>query len=773
MGELISQKEGKRALRSPREDMDLIGGFEDDDIDLKQYWHLLRKYLWTILGISSLVAVLAALFVSSLRPVYQSTATLLVEGQGSKALSLEEIYRADAYQNEYFQTQVEILKSRDLARKVIARLKLGEKPEFLGYPEEKKKPLLPWREWLDWMPALKSLSSVNEAKTTVAPDPEEGLIGAFKSRLTAVPRRNTQLVDISFESNDPRLAKDIVNVLGETFIESSVETRVSVTRKGSEWLGERLQALREKLAASEKQLQDYLEKEHLLDVGGVLTLTSKEVDSNSLRLAEVRSKRIAEENLYSKIRSLGDNIYKNVEVVPEIYQDASVQSLKEKETEIQRKISDLGQRYGPDHPSMVSARSELESVNTLLRRQISTIVNGIKNRYDVAKADEQSAFNSLEANKSQVQVIGRKQGMVRELQQQVESNKKLYETFFDRFKETSEAADLKAPNIRFIDRANFSVTPVKPKKTMIVGLSFGGTAFICILLALLLERVDSTLKTPEDVETRIGAGVAVLGVIPLFKQSKRKGENKEVGQMVLFQPKSGFAEAVRTVRTSMVLSALDNQHNAWLITSSVPGEGKTTLAMNIGFAMAQMETGGVILIDGDLRRAVLAKRLGLPPRALGLSHFLAHEAELDACIHFLPESKLHVMPAGLIPPNPSELLSSHRFSLLLDALQSRFSVILFDSPPVHNVSDAYLLAQYVNSVIYVVHADKTPLAVVKRGIKGLQHFGDVMPSIILNKIDFDKSHRYGGYYNNYYYYHYYAKNPYGDDDTPTESGKQA
>ncbi len=773
MGALTSQKEGKRALRSPPEEMDLIGGFEDEEIDLKQYWHLLRKYLWTILGISSLVAVLVALFVSSLRPVYRSTATLLVEGQGSKALSLEEIYRADAYQNEYFQTQVEILKSRDLARKVIARLKLGEKPEFLGYPEEKQKPLLPWREWLDWMPALKSLSSVNDAKTTVAPDPEEGLIGAFKSRLTAVPRRNTQLVDINFESNDPRLAKNIVDVLGETFIESSVETRVSVTRKGSEWLGERLQALREKLAASEKQLQDYLEKEHLLDVGGVLTLTSKEVDSNSLRLAEVRSKRIAEENLYSKIRSLGDNIYKNIEAVPEIYQDAGVQSLKGKEAEIMGKLSDLGQRYGPDHPSMVSARSELESINTLLRRQIATIVSGIKNRYDVAKADEQAALNSLEANKSQVQVIGRKQGMVRELQQQVESNKKLYETFFDRFKETSEAADLKAPNIRFIDRANLSVTPVKPKKTMIVGLSFGGTAFICILLALLLERVDSTLKTPEDVESKVGAGVAVLGVIPLFKQSKRKVDNLEVGRIILAQPKSGFSEAVRTVRTSMVLSALDNQHNAWLITSSVPGEGKTTLAMNIGFAMAQMETGGVILLDGDLRRATLAKRLDLPSRAMGLSHFLAHEAELDACIHTIHDSKLKIMPAGLIPPNPSELLSSHRFTLLLDALQARFSIILIDSPPVHNVSDAYLLAQYVQSVIYIVHADKTPVDIVKRGIKGLQHFSGVMPSVILNKIDFDKTHRYGGYYNNYYYHHYYAKNPYGDDDTPVEGSKQA
>ena len=636
--------------------------------------------------------------------------------------------------------------------------------------------MLPWRDWLAWLPALKipGVTGENVKPTPAfAPDPQDGLIGVFKSRLTVVPRRNTQLVDISFESNDPRLAKEIVDALGEAFIESSVESRVSVTRKGSEWLGDRLQVLRDKLAASEKQLQDYLEKEHLLDVGGVLTLTSKEVDSNSQRLAELRSKRVAEENLYNKIRSLGDNVYKNIEVVPELYQDSGVQSLKTKEAEILGRISDLGQRYGPDHPSMVSARSELESINTLLRRQISTIVNGIKNRYDVAKADEQAALSSLEANKSQVQLIGRKQGMVRELQQQVESNKKLYETFFDRFKETSEAADLKAPNIRFIDRANFSVTPVKPKKSMIVGLSFGGTAFICILLALLLERVDSTLKTPDDIESKLGAAVAVLGVIPLFKENKRRAiENQEVGRMVQFFPKSSFAEAIRTVRTSMVLSALDRQHSVWLITSSVPGEGKTTLAMNIGFALAQMETGGVLLIDGDLRRANLGKRFGLPSRALGLSHILAHEAEIDACIHNIPDTKLDIMPAGLIPPNPSELLSSQRFSQLLENLQLRYSVILLDSPPVHNVSDAYLLAQYVQSVIYVIHADKTPVDFVKRGMKGLLHFGDSVPSVILNKIDFDKKHRYGGYYNNYYYQHYYSKNPYGDDKTPSEESRK-
>ena len=185
MGGLTPLKESKRSLRTLPEEMDLIGGFEEEEIDLKQYWHLLRKYLWVILGLASLVAVLVSLFVSTIRPVYRSTATLLVEGQGNKALTLEEIYRTDAYQNEYFQTQVEILKSRDLARKVISRLKLGEKPEFLGYPDDK--PMLPWRDWLAWLPALKipGVTGENVKPTPAfAPDPQDGLIGVFKSRLT-------------------------------------------------------------------------------------------------------------------------------------------------------------------------------------------------------------------------------------------------------------------------------------------------------------------------------------------------------------------------------------------------------------------------------------------------------------------------------------------------------------------------------------------------------------------------------------------------------------
>ena len=773
MGELTVSKQRKRIMRASPDDLELIGDLDDVDIKLRRYWLVVRKYLWVILGLASLVAILASLFVSTMRPVYRSSASLLVEGQSTNAMTLEEIYRAEHYQSEYFQTQVEILKSRDLARKVLDKLKLGEKPEFLGYPEDK--PMLPWREWLHWLPALEiSGPPANDAKPAAQPaDPQESLIGAFLGRLKVVARRGTQLIDISFESNDPQLAKAIVDTLGETFIANSVDTRVSTTRQGSEWLGERLQALRDKLAASERKLQDFLEKEHLVDLEGVMTLTSKEVDSNSQRLAEARSRRSAIENLYNKIRSLGDNLYKNIEVVPEIHQDAGVQSLKGKEAEILGKLSDLGQRYGPDHPSMVSARSELESVNALLRRQIATIVNGIKNRYDVARADEQAALNNLETNKGQVQAIGRKQGMVRDLQQQVESNKKLYESFFDRYKESSETADIKTSNIRFIDHASYSASPVKPKKSQIVGISFAVTAFIGILLAFLLEQLDSTLKTPDDVESKLG--VAVLGVIPLYKKSKHgQGKAEDISTLIMLKPKSGFAEAIRTVRTGLVLSALGNQHNAWLVTSSVPSEGKTTLAMNIGLAMAQLETGGVLLIDADLRRASLAKRFGLPPRnTLGLCHFLARDAELEACIHTVPNSSLHLMPVGLIPTNPSELLSSQRFAQLLDDLQTRYSVILLDSPPVHNVSDACLIAQHVQSVIYVVQADKTPVDVVKQGIKKLQHFGDNMVSVVLNQIDFDKPRQYGGYYKDYYYRnYYYAKDAYGSEEgAAADSGK--
>lgn len=746
---------------------------EEEEIDLLQYWRVIRKHLWGILGLALSVSVLAYLILLSMTPIYRATATLIIEPKQQRVVNVQDLYETElrSYQADYYQTQFEILKSRSLARKVIEALKLSEHPEFK--PEEEPSEgettaggedfHLSWRDWLPiYTPELPSPRMVD-------PDPIEELVDEFQKRLTIAPVRNTQLVKISFDAASPELAMQVTNALCQAYIDSNLDARSESTKLASSWLSSRLEGLRKKLADSERRLHAYLEKEGLVNVGGgkagadqvsgVLSLSTSQLSDLTAKHIEARRQRLEAETQYAQVSGFGANLSERVEAVPAVFNDPMVQKLKQEEHEAQAKVTELSQRYGAQHPERVAAESHLQSVRSSLRKQIASVVSGIKNQLDAARANEAALSRQIEAVKSEIQGIARKEGQLKELEREVESNRNLYEMFFNRLRETSEAGDLQPSNARIVDPAPLPVIPFKPNKKLGSLTAFVLSLFAGVGFAFLIEYLDKSFKGAEDVEQKLG--VPVLGLLPLLKNRVKEGES--VSKIYLEDPQSNFAESVRTVRTSLMLSALDDPRMNILVTSSVTGEGKSSLSMSLAYSIAQLHSR-VLLVEADLRRPNLAKHLGLPRNLPGLSNLVAHTARLEECVHPVADGKFDVLPAGLIPPNPLELISSQRFAEVLSQLENDYDAIILDAPPMQPVSDALALSRFARSVIYVVQAEKTPVHVVRTGIERLRKAKAPLTGVVLNRLDVEKGQR---YYGDYYYAGYY----YGGDSYATPSKK--
>jgi succinoglycan biosynthesis transport protein ExoP len=372
-----------------------------------------------------------------------------------------------------------------------------------------------------------------------------------------------------------------------------------------------------------------------------------------------------------------------------------------------------------------------------------------------AQANVAQLEKQFEEAKAKLQQVNRKEFDVQQLDRDVQANRQLYDTFLTRAKQTDVGSgDVQAATARVVDPAIPPGGAIWPDKKRILGTSLLLALLAGIGIAFFLERLDNTLKTGEDVEEKLHE--PVLGILPALRQQGAKRTPPE--RAFIDQNQSHFAEAIRTVRTSVLLSGLDNPHKCVLVTSSLVGEGKTTVAMNLAFALAHLQK--VLLIDADMRRPSLGEMCGFNRDAPGLSNLIAGTASAAECIRKVADSDVHVLPAGIIPPNPLELLSSQKVALLLEKLGNIYERIVIDSAPAQIVSDPLVLAQHANAVIYVAKADVTPYQVVSAGIKRLLEVDAPVIGVVLNRVDLEKVAKYGkyGYYKQYYAnYGYYRK----------------
>lgn len=713
---------------SPREEL-LFAEAQPEDSGHFEYWRIaLRKHKWAIAALAILIGVLTALVVFAMQPVYRATATLLIESSRAKVVSIEEVYSAGGGANrEYYLTQSEILKSRELAGRVIQRLDLLKHPEFdlrqsaAAFPMS----LVP----AGWLPREPAPS-------------DEDLLGAavrvFGKGLKVQPVASSQLVLITFDSRDKALSARIPNTLADVYIESDLDARLQMTQKASTWLTGQLGGLREKLETSERALQQYREREKIIESKGLAQSgSSKQLEELTSALVAARQRRAEAESSYNQIASARrGQAAGSLESIPAVLRHPLVQRLKEQEAETEKKLSELSLRFGREHPRMIAGDAELKVARENSRKQIDSVVAGITKEYEVARANEQAVERTLGQAKGDIQSLNRKEFQLGVLEREVAASKQLYELFLGRFKETNLAGELQTTIARVIDPAVPQAVPHSPKKLQTIGFSVALGVLLGVLMAFFLEYLDNTLKTSEDVETK--AGLPALGVL----ERLRKGRGRHMELAFQEDAQSTFAEAVRTIRTAVMLSGLDAPHKVLLVTSSVSAEGKTTLASNLALAIGQMKK--VLLIDADMRQPRIGEIFGHANTA-GLSNLVAGTAQASSCLYAVAETGIHVMPSGVVPPNPQELLSSKRFDEVLAKLAESFDVIVIDSPPVHLVSDALILARHASAVIYVAKADATPYQIARDGIRRLRKVNAPLLGVVLNQVDLKRVERYYGY----------------------------
>lgn len=712
-------------------------------LELLEYWRSVSRRKWSILGLALAVTILAGVVVSSVRPVYRSTVTLLMETSKAKVVSVEEIYSGVSASREFFQTQAEIIKSRDIARRVIAKLNLTKNPEF--DPRQQQPSLL--SKWSSAIGIGGSRPDLTDEQI------EKGVIGAFLKRVSVEPVRMSQLIRISFDSYDKDFSATVANTIAEVFVEADLESRYQVTQKAADWLNGRIAGLKQKLSDSEKALQEYREREKIVDAKGLaLSGASKQLEDLTKNLVDARQRRSEAGNAFDQVKNLRvGSANSNFESIPAVIKNPLFIDAKRTEGDAEKKVAELSQRYGREHPRMVQAEGELKSARENTRRQVDTVISGLSKEYDVARANEAAVERNLADARGEIQGINRKEYQLGILEREVSSNRQVYDMFIGRSKEASATNDLQSAIGRVVDRAVSSEAPIRPNKTQVVMIAFFLSLISAVGLALMLDRLDNTIKTTEDVENRLG--VNVLTTVPLIT-----GRKDLAKKAYLDDSKSVFSESIRTARTGVLLSSIDEEHKVLVVTSSVPNEGKTTFAMNLAFAHAQ--TKRVLLIDADMRRPSIAKTLGAGKDVLGLSEFISGTAQVSQAIHSIEGTDARLLPAGHAPPNPLELLLSPKFSLALTKLQSLFDIIILDTPPVQLVSDALIVAQHATGVIYVVKADDTPYQVAQMGIRKLRRADAAILGIVLNQLDFKKADRYYGEYSgyrNYGYKRYYGQ----------------
>ena len=707
----------------------------------------LRKRL--IITVTLLISILATLVIFQLTPRYKADTQLLI-GTNSKVVDIQAVLASDLMGDSAILGEMEVIKSRALAKRVVRSLHLEGVEEFNPAPKEAGAlAFLNPKNWIsDEFKQALGLSKVAVEKTEEQKNIEllSEMARTFLSKVKVSQIKRSQVVTIEMESESPVLAAKMANELAEQYIVGQLEAKFDATKKATDWLNNQLAKLKEKVEASERAVELYRQEKGITQTKGSVGLSQQQMSEINSQLIIARTKRAEASarvrQVQRLIRSGGD-----VSSVSDVLNSALVQRLKEQESTLQRKYSEMSVSFGKKHPEMIQIQAELRDIKAKITSEVQKIATSLQNELDIASTRQYSLSSSLKQVREETGGDRAAEVGLRALEREASANRTLFETFLNRFKETASTQGMEEANARVISEAEVPLKASFPKKKLLLIVSVLGGLFFAVVLAFVLEMLNPGLRSPEQVEEHLH--MPTLGVIPA------SDTNVDAHDYVLDKPHSSLTEAVNSLRVSLMLLNPDEQVKSLLVTSAVPSEGKSTLAMLIARISAQAGQK-VVLVDTDFRRPTVEEKLKIDAKQPGLTDLLMnHELKLKDVLFEDDKTGMRVLSRGMSSyVNPADLFASQRMQQILNELKSEYDLVILDSPPVMAVTDSRVLSRMVDKTLFVLRWDDTPRKVVKAALHQMAQSGaDNVAGIILQQVDLKQYGR-GGYGDSGYYYHY-------------------
>ena len=761
----------------------------ENEVQLLDYWRAVRKRLWLVASIVVLISMLAVLYVARKPDIFQAGARVQVDLENNAALVGRTPYViGSANDPVYFNTQLQILNSPGLLRRVVKSLDLEHNPDFFRSNSTQKRST--WQTVLrmagfgeieqeaprpkDELPLRTSVAPATPGEDLVEAKRLAPFVRAIQGGLRIEPVRETRgfyketrLIDISFTHTDPTVAAKVVNAIAETYVFTNLEKKSETNTSTGDFLTKRIAELQQQIRTDEERLVNYAKNNQIISLDANQNTVVERLAGLNRQLLEAENQRKTSEAAYNAAKSPGAA-------------SALVDADEKRVGELETRLSDLRQKRAqllveateeaPEVKDVQEQILEIENQITELRAQKSTtLITNLETEYRQAKAREDALRQAFEQQRAETLTQNEAAINYRIIQQEIDTNKTLLNNLLQRSKENDVVMASKPNNISIIDYGIPSEWPIGPNRMRTVIVALFLSLGLGVGFALFLEYLDDTVHSSDEVERLLhlpalavipamGAGVRRRALAAPGALQKRNGKSADNPELLMnLDGRSPLAEAYRHLRTSVLLSTAGRSPKSLLVTSSLPGEGKTTTAVNTAISLAQ--TGAsVVIVDADMRRPRLRSIFDLPDRA-GLSSILSSEvsdAEMLALVKKDESTGLNILTAGPIPPNPAELIGSDQMRRVINTLQGAFTHVVIDSPPISSFTDGVLISSMVDGVLLVVHGGKSSRHVVRRSRQLLQDVGAKIFGVVLNNVNV-RSHDY------YYYQKYYGRSYYSSD----------